>query len=325
MKSPLTKPDIQLCNILQQGLPISWRPFQHIADRLNITEQEVIRRTQQLKEAGIIRRIGAVINYRSLGRVSTLVTAHVPQKKINMVASAVNALTCVSHNYLRENNYNMWFTMQGSSADEIQAILKNLSKIVGVNFHSMPARRAFKQQVFFDLGGITSVSDAQDYLPRSEPVVLSSEQKYLLSKIPDDLPIGAEPFALLCDRRLDRNMVLAILGELFDKGVIRRIGAILDHRRLGFVENVLTAFEVERQSVAKVGRTLAGLQMVTHCFERETFSGWPYNLFAMMHVQDIDVIQQKAAEISRSSHVSSHVLLPTLKELKKQPVRYVSV
>ncbi len=99
----LTKLQKQLCNALQNGLPICARPFAEIAKGLDSSEEEVLEQTHRLKNAGIIRRIGALLNYRALGMTSTLVAAHVPQENIQEVADAVNSLENVSHNYLRDS------------------------------------------------------------------------------------------------------------------------------------------------------------------------------------------------------------------------------
>ncbi|MEN6333032.1 MAG: radical SAM protein, partial [Phycisphaerales bacterium] len=150
LQTPLTDLQKRLCNRLQDGLPFCPRPFAEIAEALDSTEAEVLERTRAMKESGVIRRLSAVINPRALGMASTLVTAHVPADRIDAVAAAVNALAGVSHNYLREHRYNLWFTLQESSVDRIAETLAGLRGQFGVEFHSLPVTQVFKLDVRFD-------------------------------------------------------------------------------------------------------------------------------------------------------------------------------
>jgi DNA-binding Lrp family transcriptional regulator len=318
----LTKLQKQLCNALQNGLPICERPFAEIAKDLNISEEEILEQTRELKNAGIVRRIGAVINYRALGMTSTLVAAHIPQEKIQEVADAVNSLESVSHNYLRTHYYNLWFTLQGQTDEQIDFVLAGLSSRFGIDFHSLPTERVFKLDVRFDAES-DSDSPLQDVeeIPKSKTVELDENQKLILSKLQGDLDVTAEPFAFLYSDGLESADVIRIITELINKGVIRRIAGIVDHRKLGFVANVLFACEVPQSRVIEVGKRLARFRIVTHCYERRTFEGWPYNLFAMMHSRNISRIQRVINQFTEDEGIESFQLLPTITELKKQPIR----
>jgi DNA-binding Lrp family transcriptional regulator len=126
----------------------------------------------------------------------------------------------------------------------------------------------------------------------------------------------------LCGEGLERQEVLRIIQELIAKGVIRRIAAVVDHRKLGFVANVLFACEVPGDRVVEAGKRLAGLPMVSHCYERGTFKDWPYNLFAMMHGRSMGEIQQVINKFVEAEKIDSFELLQTVAELKKQAVKY---
>ena len=143
----LTRLQKQLCDILQQGLPICEKPFVEIAEVLDADEKSVLEQIQGLKSTGIIRRFRAIINYRALGKTSTLVAAHVPEEKLQEVVEAVNSLQGVSHNYLRDNFYNLWFTLQAATDEEIKTTLSNLSSRFGIEFHriSTQSRRLRKR------------------------------------------------------------------------------------------------------------------------------------------------------------------------------------
>ena len=346
----LTKLQKQLCNALQKGLPVCRRPFAEIAKDLKCDEKTVLQQTGELKNAGVIRRICALINYRALGMVSTLAAAHVPQENLQEVAEAVNSLEGVSHNYHRDHFYNLWFTLQARTAAQIDFTLSSLSRRFGIDFHSLPIKRIFKLAVGFDAEGQDKVllegvevpgvlqkesETGLEKVPNGEVVGTdgtpkpinqlwegSDSDKLILAKLQDELAITSEPFAFLCGGGLEAKDVLRIITELIDKGVIRRIAAGVDHRKLGFVANVLFAAEVPQARIVKAGRRLARSEIVSHCYERETFENWPYNLFGMMHGRSMGQIQHVIDEFVEAEKIDSFQLLPTKAELKKQPVKH---
>ena len=130
MNSNLTEQQKQLCNLLQQGLPVCPEPFGEIARSLNTDESAVLREVEMLRASGVIRRLGAIINYRALGMTSTLVAAHIPQPNLQKVVEAVNALENVSHNYLRRHHYNLWFTLLADSAEQIDGRFRNFQLVL---------------------------------------------------------------------------------------------------------------------------------------------------------------------------------------------------
>jgi DNA-binding Lrp family transcriptional regulator len=139
--------------VLQEGLPMCRKPYDDLAKYLNNNEETILQETEELKETGVIRRICALINRRALGMVSTLVAAHIPQESLQEVAEAVNSLENVSHNYLRQHHYNLWFTLQAESAKQIEVTVSNLSERFGIDFYSLSVKRVFKLDVRFDAEG----------------------------------------------------------------------------------------------------------------------------------------------------------------------------
>lgn len=317
----LTKFQKRLCNTIQEGLPICSEPFADLAKFLNSDEKEVLQQAGELKKAGVIRRIGAVINSRALDMASTLVAAHIPEEKLHEIAKAVNSLEGVSHNYLRRHYYNLWFTLRGQSHKEIEATLSKLSARFGVELRSLPAKRIFKLDARFDAGGEGRLLGVEQP-PLSEPVELNDEQKLILSRLQTNLEIVARPFDFLCSGGLDADECLRIVQQLIDKGVIRRIAAVVDHRKLGFVANVLFAGEVARGRIVEAGKALARFGIVSHCYQRKALKDWPYNLYAMMHSRSMGDIQRVIDKFSEAEGIDSFELLPTAAELKKQPVKH---
>ena len=318
----LTKFQKQLCSVLQDGLPVCSMPFDDIAKFLNSDEGKVLEEIKELKRAGVIRRISALINHRVLGMTSTLVAAHVGRENLQEVTKAVNSLGGVSHNYLREHYYNLWFTLQAGTPEEVAVVLSNLSARFGIDFHSLPVKRVFKLDVRFDLQSEEHLFGDVKQVPEEVKIELNKTEKLILSKLQDELNLTGKPFDFLCSEGSDEEDVLRIIAELIDKGVIRRIAAVVDHRKLGFVANVLFCCEVGRERVLEAGKRLARFRMVSHCYERKTFEDWPYNLFAMMHARSMGEIQRVINKFIEAEKIDSFELLPTAAELKKQPVKH---
>jgi len=323
MSTPLTDFQKQLCNRLQRGLPLCPQPFAKIAQDLESSEAEVLTETRQLKEAGVIRRLAAVVNHRALGFSSTLVTAHVPEDQLPPVTAAVNALPGVSHNYLRKHRFNMWFTLQEASPAQVQATLLGLGSKFGIDFHSLPVTRIFKLDVRFDAESDDDVL-LQDVerVPKSEAVELTEAHRRVLAALQGGLEVTSRPFDAVVPERMELEGLFALLTELLERRVVRRLAAVVNHHKLGFAANVMFAGQVGAEHIVEAGRWLAHSGTVSHCYERATFEGWPYNLFAMLHGRTMAQIQRTLDHFAATGHVTSFELLPTQAELKKQPVRH---
>lgn len=141
--------DKELLNEIQVSFPVEPHPYRVLGERLGMTEKEVLDRIANLKHEGIIRRMGASINSRRVGYVSTLLAAQVPSEKFESFVETVNACPGVTHNYERKHKYNVWFTLIASSESEKERTLKELSETTGVKIFEFPAKRIFKIRVDF--------------------------------------------------------------------------------------------------------------------------------------------------------------------------------
>ncbi len=144
--------DKTILNQIQSNFPITPRPFNSIAEDLDLSENDVIQRLIRLKEKGIVRRIGGNFVPDKLGFVSTLCAAKVPEDKIDSFAASVNSYPGVTHNYQRENDFNIWFTFIAPSMEEIEQNLENISQETGIkDIINLPATKVFKIKAQFDL------------------------------------------------------------------------------------------------------------------------------------------------------------------------------
>jgi DNA-binding Lrp family transcriptional regulator len=144
--------DKKILNILQKEFPLEERPFLIVAERCGINEEDALSRIQKMKDKGIIRRIGAVFDGAKLGRISTLCAARVHQDKLEEFVNVVNANKGVTHNYLRDNEYNIWFTINAATAEELESFLADLKKKTSVtDILDMRAVRTFKIDASFEV------------------------------------------------------------------------------------------------------------------------------------------------------------------------------
>jgi DNA-binding Lrp family transcriptional regulator len=144
--------DKAILNRIQTRVPLTTRPVEPIARELGTTESDVLTRIFRLKETGIIRRIGGNFVPGKVGFVSTLCTAQVPQEKVDLFAQTVNAFPGVTHNYIRENTFNVWFTFIAPSMEMIRENLARISEKTGIKrILNLPATHVFKIKAKFDV------------------------------------------------------------------------------------------------------------------------------------------------------------------------------
>jgi DNA-binding Lrp family transcriptional regulator len=141
--------DRQLLNEIQTGFPVEPHPYRVLGDRIGMDEAEVLSRITNLREEGIIRRMGASINSRRIGFVSTLLAARVPREKFDSFVEIVNSCPGVTHNYERRHEYNVWFTLIARSEGEKKDIIRDLTVRTGIRILEFPAERIFKIRVDF--------------------------------------------------------------------------------------------------------------------------------------------------------------------------------
>lgn len=139
---------------IQDDFPICHDPYGELALRVGSTRNAVHHAVQGLRRQGIIRRIGGSFVARELGYVSTLAAARVTTEQLDTVVAYINAFPEVTHNYKRDSEYNLWFTIIAESPGRRDAILANIRICPGVEaLHALPALRTFKIRVHFAFAG----------------------------------------------------------------------------------------------------------------------------------------------------------------------------
>lgn len=316
--------DKRIVTAIQGGLPAEERPFDALAARLGIEPDEMLARVRRLAGDGVIRRLGPVFDSRSLGYVSTLVAARIPPERLAEVAARVTRLPGVTHNYERRHAYNLWFTLTCPSAQQLERTLQGLREETGIpDFHNLPALAVYKIRVQFDLADEPEAPETAGAPAPGAPRPLDEKQKELVRLLQDGLAVEREPFAAMAARLgWPPSSVVQQIREWLDSGVIRRFGAVVRHKELGFVANGMAAFRISPEAVDDAGRRLARRAEVSHCYRRPPLPDFPYSLFAMVHGQSEDEVRQTAAMMAREIGVEEYAVLFSVTEFKKASMRY---
>ena len=328
----LTELDKRVLTEIQAGFPITPAPYATLAQRVGATESGVYDSISNLKSAAVIRRIGANFDSHRLGFRSTLCAIASPPERVEKVAALIDCYPNVTHNYLREDRYNVWFTLIAESAARIDEILGEIAETTGIDdILNLPAIRLFKIKVDFDLiGERASRSEAPPIIKPAETqaVTLSAEEKALAALLQSDLPEGLEPFAAIAARLQDRGVAVDeewVLGRTqawIDARVIRRFGAAIKHNKTGFSANAMGVWSCPDDRVEEVGPIMASFKEVSHCYERPSAPTWPANLYTMIHGHSRQECVEIAERIREATGLPEPRLLYSVKEFKKTSMKY---
>lgn len=321
-----------ILDIVQDNFPIQERPYLALSKILNehflqnvvanISEKVAFETVENLRKNGIIRRIGGVYDSKKLGLVSRLCACHIDCNYINNFAEVVNNIDAITHNYIRDNFYNVWFTIIAESEQSIFYIVDKLTKKCNLqNVHILPAQKMFKINTVMkhskNVDKIKSqkICDNAAFLPQ----ILTQNDKNRIRIVSGDLPHTLTPFA-----KWNVNLN-EILSDLQSKKM-RRFGAILRHQKAGFKFNAMVCFDTNSidncPNVEYAGKILAQKSYVTHCYERPIFENFSYNLYAMFHAESAIEIKNFIQEAARELNCKNYVVLNSVAELKKTSYKY---
>jgi DNA-binding Lrp family transcriptional regulator len=287
---PLDEFDKKLLDTMQGSFRIVARPYAEVATVLGVEEDVVLTRVRQLIEQRIIRQVTPIFDTRALGYQSMLVAAKVDAEHPWRPAKIVNAHPGVSHNYLRNHEFNMWFTVatEPDSPLGLDGTLEVLKAQTGAeSVRQLPTLKLFKIRMDLEMSGDTETlaKAAQIVEPVDiEPQPYDELDKAVIRATQGDLPIVSEPYAGPArELGMPVDRLLTHLEGMVERGLLRRVAAILFHRRAGFSANGMGVWKVPADQVLEAGRRMAAFRGISHCYERPTYADWPYQLFTMAH------------------------------------------
>jgi len=273
-------------NRFQGGFPVCTGPFDRAARQLGMNADELVELVRALVAGRWLSRFGPVYNASRFGGAQTLAAIEVPQARFDEVARVVNAFDEVAHNYRREHRLNMWFVIAAEKPGDLPRVLSDIERATGLAVYDFPKLREFYLGLKLRLDEDGTVATVPAEEPGERPgYVLDEFDRALMVATQEGLVLVGEPYAALAERLGEgEQRVHERLGRMLEHGVVRRIGAVPNHYRLGLAANGMTVWDVPDEVLAQAGAEVARLPFVSHCYERTRHDGiWPYNLFAMVH------------------------------------------
>ncbi|MFC1945494.1 AsnC family transcriptional regulator [Chloroflexota bacterium] len=315
--------DRELLSILQADFPFVVKPYAAVAEKLGIGEDEVIRRIIVFKADGIVRQISPVMDARRLGYSTTLVAAKIDINSMDNAAEVFSNHPRISHAYQRSHEYNLWYTLaQPPNTDISEEISRIAGKIYADSSFSLPSTRLYKLGAFFGKKG-SGFKTQQPGGKLSRVAELSAEDIIVINNSQYDLPLDPTPFSAMAGQAgLDEEVFLDRCTSLVERGIMRRYGASINHRRAGYTANAMVCWAVEPALSDTLGEKLASYREVSHCYERRTNSLWRHNIFAMIHGEKENICRDVADEVTSIFGIEDYIMLLSTREVKKARVRY---
>ena len=325
--SSLDESDKELLNEIQWTFTLVTRPFDVIAKKFDTTPEIIKEKLKNLKEIGVLRQLSAIFDTRKLGYTSSLVAMEIEHDELDHVASQINRHPGVSHNYERDHQFNLWFTLAVPPGADLNDELEKFNVLKGIKkVRMLPTLQLFKIGVKLDL-----VDDKKhDIAPSEEKKEIKNiefkptdEDKDFIRELQKDMEIIDEPFVNAAKNLgITEDEVFAKMKHYEDVGVMRRFAAILRHRQVGFTANGMIVWKVPEDRITSVGETLGSFPQVSHCYERPTYDDWPYNVFSMIHCKTHDEAYDVAKTIQDQINVDEYKILFSSREFKKTRVEY---
>jgi siroheme decarboxylase len=326
---PLDETDKKLLNLMQGSFELCARPFAHVAQLAGIPEAEVMQRVQRLLDGRIIREITPIFDTRALGYSSMLVAAKVDPEFPHRAAQFINTHPGVTHNYLRDHDFNLWFTLatEPGSALGLDGTIDVIKAKTGAHsVRQLPTLKLFKIRMDLEMEKGTDALSAtvEPVEPRElDPIELSEEDIATIRATQGKMPVVSEPYAPAAERLgVSQEEVLRRLESLRERNALRRVAAILFHRRAGFSANGMGVWAVPDEEILDTGRRMAAFRGISHCYQRPTYPDWPYSVFTMAHGRSKEECDAILDSIAEQEGIRERATLYSSTEFKKIRMLY---
>jgi siroheme decarboxylase len=326
---PLDDTDKQLLNLLQGQFPLDPRPFARIAELAQLEEGDVLERVRYLLDKRIIREITPIFDTRAFGYASMLVAAKVDPAHPHRAAQFINSHPGVTHNYLRDHEFNLWFTIAVEPDSELglSGTLDVMAERTGAtSIRQLPTLKLFKIRMDLEMEGDTAALAAAGEASEPmelEPIALSEDDIATVRATQGPMPVIPEPYAPAAERLgVPVETVLERLASLKERGGLRRVAAILYHRRAGFSANGMGVWAVPEDEILETGKRMAAFRGISHCYERPTYADWPYSVFTMAHGRSKDECDAILDSIAEATGITERATLYSSTEFKKVRMLY---
>jgi len=331
-RSRLDETDAALVDGFQSGFPVEQRPFRAVAEALGTTEADALERVERLREAGVFRRFGAVLNPPVIGS-STLAAVRAPEDRFDEVVEVINGYQQVNHNYRRDHEWNVWFVVTAASREKRDSILTEIEEQTGCEVLVLPMLTDYYIDLEFPVvngdrfaresaAGTTAEATR---ISEDAAAELSDLDRRLLLEIQGGFPLTLTPYGDVADAiGADVESVLAAVERLLAEGCIKRIGCVVNHLVTGFDANCMVVWDVPDEKLDEYGEAVGELPYVTLCYHRprRPEQDWPYNLFTMVHGREADAVDAKVDELAAEHLPVPHERLYSTETLKQTGAQY---
>jgi DNA-binding Lrp family transcriptional regulator len=321
--------DKRLLNLMQAHFPIAPRPYQHVAAKAGIGEEEVMARVRRLLDQRIIRQVTPIFDTRALGYSSMLVAAKVDPENPWRAAKVINEHPGVSHNYLRNHDFNIWFTIatEPDSPLELDGTLELLGRLAGAeSIRQLPTLKLFKIRMDLEMeAGTADLARAAEAVEPAEtdPQPYDERDVAVIRALQGDMPVVPEPYAPAAAKvRLTQERFLDHLEGMRERRLLRRVAAILYHRRAGFSANGMGVWKVPEDRITELGPRMAAFRGISHCYQRPTYEDWPYSIFTMAHGRSKEECDAILDAIAGETGITGRATLYSSTEFKKVRLLY---
>jgi siroheme decarboxylase len=326
---PLDELDKRLLNLLQGRFPLARRPFAVVAELAEVTEDDVLRRTRRLLDERIIREITPIFDTRVLGYKSMLVAAKVDPENPWRAARIINSHPGVSHNYLRDHDFNIWFTIatEPGSRLGLDGTLEVLARLTGAqSVRQLPTLRLFKIRMDLEMEkGTDALAASAEAVEPNEPeaIELSELDVAVIRATQGPMEVTPEPYAsAAAELGLEQERMLQHLEGMRERRALRRVAAILFHRRAGFSANGMGVWRVPEERIMELGPRMASFRGISHCYQRPTYPDWPYSIFTMAHGRSKEECDAILDSIAEDTGIDDRRTLYSSTEFKKIRLLY---
>jgi DNA-binding Lrp family transcriptional regulator len=327
---PLDDVDRSVLNLMQGSFPIAPRPYAAVAEGAGLTEEEVLARVERLVKERIIRQVTPIFDTRALGFSSMLVAAKVDPEYPHRAAKVINEHPGVTHNYLRDHEFNLWFTIATTPESKLglDGTLEILAREAGAeSVRQLPTLNLFKIRMDLEMQGGTealAAPAAEAVKPAEiEAVPYDDVDVAVIRALQGDMPIVATPYAAAAaEVGMPEEKFLEHLEAMKERGILRRVAAILFHRRAGFSANGMGVWKVPQDRILEIGGRMASFRGISHCYERPTYADWPYALFTMAHGRSKEECDAILEAIAEDTGIHERSVLYSSTEFKKIRMQY---
>ncbi len=326
---PLDELDKKLLNLMQGSFPLAPRPFEHVAGLAEVPEAEVLERVQRLVDGRIIRQVTPIFDTRVLGYSSMLVAAKVDPENPWRAGKIINSHPGVSHNYLRNHDFNMWFTIATEPESElgVQGTLDILQELTGAeSIRQLPTLKLFKIRMDLEMEkgtkDLAAMGVAQEPM-EPDPIEVTDMDRAVITALQGDMPVVREPYApAAAEVGVTVPELLEHLESMKERKALRRVAAILFHRRAGFSANGMGVWNIPEERIMDIAPLMASYRGISHCYQRPTYKDWPYSVFTMAHGRSKEECDAILDSIAQETGIEDRRTLYSSTEFKKIRLLY---